>query len=216
MPPPPAEVVALAVGCVALGFALGRSYYARRRLSSQFAIVQGPSAVVLRWATVKDAATILQMIQGLADFEQCAADVLMSEERLRRDFVDGHFECVLAESRATGGCVGFAVFYYKYATTRGKCLYLEDLYVEPGSRRCGVGLSLIRAVTHVAVSAECARVQWCAIDWNTKAIDFYKSQCVGARERVADSAGTKFVNFVLDGEGLAKLASVNVSTCRSL
>ena len=42
--------------------------------------------------------------------------------------------------------------------------------------------------------------------WNSKAMDFYKSDKVGARERVGDD-GTTWVNFIMEREAIAKLAS---------
>ena len=199
---------AIVVGA-ALCFALG-SYLERIRRSHRYpcgAIAQTASCVV-RWASSADAATILKMIKGLAEFEQCSTDVVVTETILRRDFEAGLYECLLAEQPgADGDCLGFAFFYNRYSTSKGRCIYLEDLFVMPEARGSGVGLLLLGAVAQVATARACARVFWCALDWNANAIAFYLRS--GARERLADAAGTRYVNFVLDGAELAALAAGN-------
>ena len=86
-------------------------------------------------------------------------------------------------------------------------MYLQDLFVTPEARGSGVGQLLIHAVARVAVSRACVALFWCALEWNTAAIGFYQSSYVGARERLADAAGTRYVDFVLDGDGLNRLAA---------
>ena len=164
----------------------------------------------VRWATEMDVATILRMIKGLAEFEQCLVDVAITEEILERDLEAGLFECLLAERPSDCGrapvCVGFALFCNRYSTTRGRCMYLQDLFVTAEARGGGVGQLLIHAVAQVTVSRSCAALLWCALEWNAGAIAFYLSSRVGARERLADADGTRFIDFVLDGDALEKLA----------
>ena len=52
---------------------------------------------------------------------------------------------------------------------------------------------------------DCARLQWQALSWNQKAIDFYTGATVGARQRVGDD-GTQWLNFIMHREAIARLA----------
>jgi GNAT superfamily N-acetyltransferase len=201
-----------AAACVALGCALERSR--RRRRRARGTLLQTADCVV-RWATSADVATILRMIKGLAEFEQYLEDVMITEDMLRRDLEEGYYECLLAD-QTSGSCVGFALFCNRYSTSRGRCMYLQDLFVIPETRGCGVGQLLIQAVARIAVSRVCASVYWCALGWNTSAIAFYESSHVGARERLADEAGTKYVNFALTGSDLDRLAARSSGDSRCL
>jgi ribosomal protein S18 acetylase RimI-like enzyme len=68
------------------------------------------------------------------------------------------------------------VFFHNFSTFMGrKGLYLEDLYVRPHARRRGVGRALITFVAKIAVERRCGRFEWSVLDWNSRAIDFYRS-----------------------------------------
>jgi GNAT superfamily N-acetyltransferase len=72
---------------------------------------------------------------------------------------------------------------------------LEDLYVKPTFRGAGIGTNLIRSVASAAEQRGCARLQWQCIDFNSPAIEYYKS--IGARQRV-ESADAKWLNYIMD------------------
>ena len=130
----------------------------------------------LRYASREDVPLLLALIRELAEFEhlldQVAADEVTLEEQLfgaRRVP-----EVVIAELR--GEAVAFAVFFHNFSTFLGRAgLYLEDLYVRPHARRQGVGRALISFVAKIAVERNCGRFEWSVLDWNTRAIEFYRS-----------------------------------------
>ncbi len=72
----------------------------------------------------------------------------------------GH-DCLVAMDTQTQETLGFVTYLFHASTwtERGYC-YLEDLYVKPESRRCGVGTSLIQAVVDVARRRKVKRVYW--------------------------------------------------------
>ena len=57
-------------------------------------------------------------------------------------------------------------------------IYLEDLFVRPEHRGSRLGKELLRALARECAQRGYARLEWSVLDWNTPAIDFYKS--VGA------------------------------------
>ena len=58
-------------------------------------------------------------------------------------------------------------------------LHLEDLLVRSAERGRGIGSQLLDAVVRYGQQQGVLRVSWEVLDWNTKAIEFYKSR--GAR-----------------------------------
>ena len=96
-----------------------------------------------------------------------------------------------------------ALFYHSYSTFEGLSLYLEDLYVRPNARGMGCGTLLLKSVAVVAESRGCARLQWQALSWNAKAVEFYES--MGARQRV--DGATTWLNFIMRRPEIAKLAA---------
>jgi GNAT superfamily N-acetyltransferase len=129
-----------------------------------------------RFATRVDVRVLLQLIRELAEFEKLADQVVADEESLAEALFGGRrvAEVVLAELE--GEAVGFAVFFHNFSTFLGRPgLYLEDLYVKPHARSRGVGRWLISFVAKIAVDRKCGRFEWSVLDWNTHALDFYRS-----------------------------------------
>lgn len=128
----------------------------------------------IRFAAAEDAHTIHRFICDLAEYEREPDAVEATPEGLAAQLRDPRppFECLIAE--IDGAPVGFALFFHNFSTWRGRRgLYLEDLFVSPAARGQGAGLALLRALAAVAVARGCARMEWCVLNWNTPAIDFY-------------------------------------------
>lgn len=134
---------------------------------------------MIRPAASADVPTILRFIRELAAYEREPDAVEATEEALAEALFGPHpaAEAVIAE--AEGGAVGFAIFFHNFSTWTGRRgLYLEDLYVTPEARGLGMGKALLRHLAALALDRGCARFEWSVLDWNTPAIDFYRS--VGA------------------------------------
>lgn len=156
-------------------------------------------SLVLRFATPDDVATILRFVRELAEFER-ALDKVVATEPLLQDALFGErpvAEAVMAERDGTP--LGMALFFHNFSTWTGwRGLYLEDLYVTPEARASGVGTALLKHLAGIAVERGCGRFEWAVLDWNTSAIDFYRS--VGA-----EAMDEWTVNRV-SGDALTRLA----------
>jgi GNAT superfamily N-acetyltransferase len=130
----------------------------------------------IRPATAKDAALIVQFVRDLAEYERDPKAAVATEQDFIRDGfgADPKFKVVFAEWG--GKPAGFALFFYNYSTWQGRPgLYLEDLFVKPEFRGKGIGKALLLHLAKIAVENNCGRYQWQVLDWNTPAIEFYKS-----------------------------------------
>jgi GNAT superfamily N-acetyltransferase len=129
----------------------------------------------IRLATEADVPAILTLIHALATYEREPDAVQIGEAELRRDGFGPQplFECLIADDQ--GEAAGFALYFPIYSTWRGPSVHLEDLFVQPSHRGRGIGKALLGYVAAVAMERGCTRMQWDVLDWNTPAIDFYRS-----------------------------------------
>jgi len=155
--------------------------------------------LTIRPATAFDIHLIQEFIRDLAEYEREPEAAVATQEDLLRDGFgpDPKYRCVIAEW--IGEPAGFAFFFYNYSTWQGKPgLYLEDLFVKPSFRGKGIGKALLLHLAKIAVAENCGRFQWQVLDWNTPAIDFYKS--LGAEMMSA------WLTMRVEGDNLRKLA----------
>ena len=130
----------------------------------------------IRFPTVDDVPVILRFIQGLAEYEKLSHEVQATESGLRETLFGPRpaAEVLLGEYKKTP--VGFALFFPNYSTFLGQPgIYLEDLFVVPEMRGRGFGRALLTALATLARARGCGRLEWAVLDWNTPAIQFYRS-----------------------------------------
>jgi GNAT superfamily N-acetyltransferase len=135
--------------------------------------------LLIRSATLDDAALLRAMIRELAEYEHELDQVTISENDLRRDgFGDQpRFRALIAEW--DGQPAGYALFFKYYSTWVGSGLYLEDLFVREKFRGRTIGTALLAHVARIAVKERCRGVHWEVLHWNTKAIEMYRQ--IGAK-----------------------------------
>lgn len=130
---------------------------------------------IVRQGQPKDVQAILDLIIELAIFEKEPNAVEITLEDLLKDGFSENpkFQLFVAEQENT--IIGMALFYERYSTWKGKTIHLEDLIVTHQKRNLGVGKGLYTAVLKYAFDHNFNRVAWEVLDWNTNAIEFYKS-----------------------------------------
>lgn len=129
-----------------------------------------------RFASREDVPLLLTLIRELAEFEQLLDQVKADEATLSEALFGSRriAEVVIAEFE--GEPAGFALYFHNFSTFVGRAgLYLEDLYVRPHLRGRGVGRWLIAFVAKIAVERNCGRFEWAVLDWNTRALELYRS-----------------------------------------
>ena len=137
----------------------------------------------IRPATIDDAALLRALIRELAEFERELDLCVIEEAELVRDGFGPapKFRALIAEWN--GITAGYALFFDFYSTWTGRGLFLEDLLVRDQFRSHGIGKELLAAVARIAIEENCYGLQWEVLDWNEKAIDFYKSLGAEFRDR---------------------------------
>jgi GNAT superfamily N-acetyltransferase len=156
--------------------------------------------LTIRELRADDVSGLLELIDGLADYEKLPRPDEGARQRLA---ADAHadpprFRALLAD--VDGQLVGYAIYFFTYSTFLARpTLYLEDIFVLPEHRGHGAGIALFRACAREAVLNECGRMEWQVLAWNAPSIAFY--------ERLGARHNANWLPFRLDGEALASVGA---------
>lgn len=154
----------------------------------------------IKAATVNDVALILSFIKELAEYEKLAHEVVATEEILRESLFGQHPAAKVIIGYLDNKPVSFALFFHNFSTFLGRPgIYLEDLYVKAEARGQGIGQKMLAYLANLAKSLHCGRLEWWVLDWNKKAIDFYK--------RIGAEAMDEWTVFRVSGDNLDALAA---------
>jgi len=129
---------------------------------------------MIRAANRNDVPDIFLLIEELASYERAPEQVINTPAQLEIDLFDDQICSALVAINPTGAVVGFALYYISYSTWKGRCLYLEDFYVQEAERKQGYGQALFDEVVHVAKDLGVKRMDWQVLDWNHTALNFYR------------------------------------------
>ncbi|MCB0756063.1 MAG: GNAT family N-acetyltransferase [Flavobacteriales bacterium] len=129
---------------------------------------------VIRKGKPEDVPVAFKLIKELALYEKAPEQVTLTVEELMEDGFGKNpiYGLFVAELDST--IVGIALYYEKYSTWQGRCIYLEDIIVTENQRGNGLGHKLFQAVIDVAKQRNSARMEWQVLDWNEPAINFYR------------------------------------------
>ncbi len=156
--------------------------------------------MAIRDARPDDVPAILSLVRELAEYEKASHEVIARDEDLARALFgdDAHVHCLVVD--VDGQIEAMALWFLNFSTWLGTSgLYLEDLYVRESSRGRGYGMGLMRELARICVARGYSRFEWSVLDWNTPAIDFYRS--LGAQ------AQDEWTKFRLSGPPLVKYAA---------
>lgn len=130
----------------------------------------------IRNSTPEDVSLILQLIKEIAEYEKLSHEVIATEKILMESLFGDKKSAEVVIGELEGKPVGYALFFHNFSTFLGKKgLYLEDLFVRPEYRGKGFGKKLLLHLVKIAKERNCGRMEWSVLNWNTPAIEFYKS-----------------------------------------
>ena len=128
----------------------------------------------IRKGVKADLPQVLNLIKELAIYERAPLEVTVTVEEMEQDGFSNNpiFKFFVAET--DNKIVGISLYYIKYSTWKGKCVFLEDIIVTEQLRKHGIGKKLFDEVVKVAKETKVKRLEWQVLDWNEPAIKFYE------------------------------------------
>jgi GNAT superfamily N-acetyltransferase len=151
-------------------------------------------------AVASDIPLILELIKALAEYEQMADQVVITEADLRVALFGPRPAAEVIIGYAGDQPAGFALFFQTFSTFKGRPgLYLEDIFVKPEWRKHGLGTMLLARLARIAVDRGYGRMEWSVLDWNEMALRVYRA--VGARPM------DEWTVYRLNGDALRQLAA---------
>lgn len=128
----------------------------------------------IRKALKGDCNRLLELINELAVYEKAPEEVTVTLQ----EFEDAGFgsnpvwEAIVAIEDNL--IIGFALYYTRYSTWKGRRLYLEDFIVTESKRGLGIGKILFESVIQESKNGKYNGMTWQVLDWNEPALNFYQ------------------------------------------
>jgi GNAT superfamily N-acetyltransferase len=132
------------------------------------------ASATIRIGIRSDVPATFRLIKELALYEKAPDQVTITLKELEEDGFGANPIYGLFVAEIDAEIVGIALYYEKYSTWQGRCIYLEDIVVSETHRGKGIGHQLFQAVIGVSKERNAARMEWQVLDWNEPAINFYK------------------------------------------
>jgi GNAT superfamily N-acetyltransferase len=156
--------------------------------------------MLIREASPADVPAIMQLIHDLAEFEKAPQEVETNEGEIAAALFADQPKVFAHVIDLDGEVIGMAIWFLNFSTWQGRHgIYLEDLYVKPEYRGRGYGLAMLKFLAALCVQRGYGRFQWWVLDWNTPAIEFYKSQGAIAMD--------EWTVYRVSGEALKRLGN---------
>ena len=130
--------------------------------------------MLIRRALETDCSRLLELIRELALYERAPQEVTVSLEHFTKSGFSDTPVWWAFVAEEVGFIHGFALYYIRYSTWKGQCMYLEDIIVTEQSRGKGIGKLLFDQLIEEAKAKEYKRIVWQVLEWNEPAINFYK------------------------------------------
>ena len=154
----------------------------------------------IRSAQISEAPIILQLIKDLAEYEKAPDEVVATEAELIATIFASNPSVFCEFVEVYGEIAGMAIWFLNYSTWQGRHgIYLEDLYIRSEFRGRGYGKALLEHLAEICNERGYGRFQWWVLDWNSPAIEFYRS--LGAE------AMSEWTVYRVSGEPLRKLGN---------
>ena len=130
--------------------------------------------IKIRKARKTDFKKVFSLIKELASFEKLQPPDAKAEKRLFKDAFGRNpaYKMLVAEDGKD--IIGYAFYFYSYSSFLAKkTLYLEDIFITESKRSRGIGKMFFSELAKIARKENCGRMEWCVLDWNKNAIEFY-------------------------------------------
>jgi len=130
--------------------------------------------ITIRRAERKDCKRLLELINELAVYEKAPQEVTVTLTHFEESGFGSNPVWWAFVAEENDIVLGFALYYIRYSTWKGQCLYLEDFLVTEQSRGKGIGKLLFDSIIQECKDKGFKRMVWQVLEWNEPAINFYK------------------------------------------
>lgn len=129
----------------------------------------------IRKGKIEDLTQVFSLVKELALYEKAPQEVTNTIKDMEKDGFGQNpvFSFFVAETD-DNKIVGVSIFYIKYSTWKGKCIFLEDIIVNEKYRGKGIGKNLFETTINEAKLLSAKRLEFQVLNWNKSAIEFYK------------------------------------------
>lgn len=130
--------------------------------------------ISLRVARKEDCIRLIELVNELAVFEKAPEEVTVSLQEFEASGFGNYpvWKAFVAEDNNI--IIGFALYYIRFSTWKGRRVYLEDFIVTEEYRGKGVGKLLFEQIIKETKELGYSGMVWQVLDWNEPAINFYK------------------------------------------
>jgi len=133
------------------------------------------SKFYLRMATSKDAKKVVSFMKKLGKFQKMEDSITVMPKHIRKLLSEELGQAVFGYYNDE--IVSFAYFYKKSSAFTGRVgIYIDAFLVDDSMRGKGLGTIMFQFLSKYAVEHDCELLEWGCLDWNNKAIEFYKKQ----------------------------------------
>lgn len=130
--------------------------------------------ITIRKAEKKDCERLMELIYQLAVFERAPQEMTVPLDHFEESGFGENPVWWAFVAEVDERVEGFALFYIRYSTWKGRRMYLEDILVNEELRGKGIGKLLFDKILEEAKERELNGIVWQVLDWNEPAINFYK------------------------------------------
>ena len=129
---------------------------------------------IIRKGKKEDLPQVLDLIKELAQYEKAPQEVTVTIQELEEDSFGTKPIFYFFVAEFENKILGTAIYYIKYSTWKGKCIFLEDIIVNEAYRGKQIGKKLFEGVIMAGKEMNAKRMEWQVLDWNEPALNFYK------------------------------------------
>ena len=129
----------------------------------------------VRRASLDDLDQVAPLFDAYRQFYEQTPDLALAREFLRERLARDESVIFLA-LRSDGSAIGFTQLYPCFSSARAKRIFiLNDLFVDPAARRCGVGQALLQAAADFGRAEGALRLTLNTAHSNTSAQALYEA-----------------------------------------
>ncbi len=132
--------------------------------------------IFVRRATLADLELVVPLFDAYRQFYERAQDLALARDFLR-ERLERDQSVIFLALRSDGTAVGFTQLYPSFSSASAQRIFvLNDLFVDPATRRSGVGQLLLEAAAEFGRSEGAIRLTLSTAHSNTTAQSLYEAQ----------------------------------------